>query len=150
MSEQKQLALVAVQIAAEDCRVDPKIYEKGLYEESIKAINEAEQYFIDAIEGRILANVANGSYKNFDQATAKLVILSVEFSEIFDALMANICDYKPFNSYIGFTCVQTFLRVLTDDHSYVLDREGDEAIIVIEDGYLLSPSTLHDYLSHLV
>lgn len=150
MNEQKQLALIAVQIAAQACRVDPKIYEKGLYDESITAINKAERYFIDAIEGRILSDAVNERYMHFDLATAKLVMLSVEFSDVYDTLMSNICDYHPFDSYIGFISIHGFLRALTDDHSYVLDREGSSDIIVIEDGYLLAPAPLYQYLSHLV
>lgn len=150
MSDQKELAILAIQEAAEASRVDPKIFEKGDHRDRLALVNESEKFLIDAVQGRILENAQNDRYKNFDLATAKLVVLSVEYPEVFENLTGIICDRHPLKSYVGFISIYVFLRTLCDDHSYVLDREGSEPIIVIEDGYLLCPAELHSYLSHLV
>lgn len=150
MSDQKPLAILAVQAAAEACRSDPAIYEKGAYLECMKIIAEAEKYLVDAIEGRIIGDTPNPVFKHFDMATTKLVLLSVEFSEVFDRLMINFCLGQPFASYVGFVATSCFLRALSDDHDYVLARDGDNEVIVIADGYLLGPASLHSYLSRLI
>lgn len=150
MNEQQQLAIFAVKAAAEACRSDPAIYEKGAYQVCISVIAEAEKYLIDAIEGRIIGETTNRTYKNFDMAAAKLVLLSVEFGEIFDRLMVNICLGQPFASYTGFVATSCFFRALSDDHDYVLAENGEHPVIVIEDGYLLGPASLHSFLSRLV
>jgi hypothetical protein len=151
MNEQQQLAIFAVQAAAEACRTDPAISAKGAYQECISSIAEAEKYLIDAIEGRIIGDSPNPAFKHFDMATAKLVLLSVEFSEVFDRLMANICLGQPLASYTGFVATFCFMRALSDDHDYVLSRDdSDSAVIEIVDGCLLGPASLHAYLSRLI
>lgn len=150
MSEQKQLAILALQAAVDDCKADPRIFEKGAYQHSMEAIEAAERFLIDSIEGRIIGSTTNDSYKNFDLAVTKLVLLSVEYSDLFDRLMANICHGHPLTSYVGLTGVHYFLRCLTDDHDYILNQNGEHAVIEIGDGYLMGPASLHAYLSHLV
>lgn len=150
MNEQQQLAILAVRAAAEACRSDPAIYEKGAYLECIKIIAEEEQYLIDAIEGRIIGDTPNAFFKHFDLAATKLVLLSVEFSQVFDRLMINLCLGQPFASYVGFVATSCLFRALSDDHDYVLRHEDDNAVIVIADGYLLGPASLHSYLSRLI
>lgn len=150
MDEQKQLALLAVQAAAEACRTDLKIYENGAYQDCIQAIADAERYLIDAIEGRVIGETPNPAYKNFDLAVTKLVLLSVEFSEVYDLLMANICDGKPLSCYSGFVAIHWFFRLLSDDHSFVLVEDGDKAVIEIRDGYLIGPASFHSYLSKII
>jgi hypothetical protein len=150
MNDQQQLAILTVKAAAEACRSDPAIYEKGAYQECMKYIAEAETYLIDAIEGRIIGETTNRTYQHFDMAVAKLVLLSEEFSEVFDRLMINLCLGQPFASYVGFVATSCFFRALSDDHDYVLDQSGDNAVIVVADGYLLGPASLHAYLSRLI
>lgn len=150
MNDQQQLAILAVRAAAEACRSDPAIYEKGAYLECMKIIAEAERYLVDAIEGRIIGDTPNPVFKHFDMAATKLVLLSAEFSKLFDQLMANICLGQPFASYVGFVATSCFFRALSDDHDYVLDQSSDNAVIVVADGYLLGPASLHAYLSHLI
>lgn len=150
MQEQKQLALLAVQAAVDACRVDPQIFEKGAYQHAMDAIADAERFLVDAIEGRVIGATTNRTYKNFDLAVTKLVLLSVEYGGIFDLLMSRICDGKPLTSYAGLTAVHCFLRCLTDDHDYILNQSGEHAVIEVGDGYLLGPASLHAYLSHLI
>jgi hypothetical protein len=150
MNDQQQLAILAVRAAAEACRSDPAIYEKGAYLECMKIIAEEEKYLVDAIEGRIIGDTPNPTFKHFDMAATKLVLLSAEFSEVFDRLMINLCLGQPFTSYVGFVATSCLFRALSDDHDYVLARDGDNEVIVIADGYLLGPASLHTYLSRLI
>lgn len=150
MEGQKQLAANAIKAAAVACRSDPEAFKNGSYQESMKAIDDAERYLLDAIDGRIIGDCPNPAFRNFDLAVAKLALLSVEFGALFDALMINICEGHPFSSYKGFIAIHWFFRMLSDDHSFDLVESYDGAVIKIEDGNQIGPAAFHSYLSKLV
>lgn len=150
MISQKYQAINAIGAAANACANDPQVFEKGAYEESMHAITDAEAFFVDAIEGRILGKTPNPSYMHFDMAVAKLVLLFVECPVLYAQLMANICNGKPLTSYAGFISAHAFLKALTDDHGYVLEQKGDSAVITLTDGYLMGPASLYTFLSRLI
>lgn len=150
MDDQKQLARLAIQAAADASRADSDCLLKGAYADSMQAIADAERYLLDAIDGLVIAESPNEAYRNFDLALTKFVLLSVELTELYDALMANVCDGKPFTSYAGFIAIHWFFRLLSDDHSFVLVEDGDKAVIEIMDGYLLGPASFHSYLSKII
>lgn len=150
MDDQKQLAGLAVQAAADACRADHAAFKKGSYLESMTAIENAERYLLDAIAGRIIGDCPNEAYRNFDLAVTKLILLSVEFPELYDALMANVSDGKPFASYAGFISIHWFFRLLSDDHSFVLSESADMAAIEIMEGHLIGPASFHSYLSKII
>ena len=149
MKDQKALAYLAVKAAADACRADPESFRKGAYLDSMKAIEDAESYFIKAIEGSPI-EVPNEAYRKFDLAVTKLVLLSVEYPELYHSLMVNVCHGKPFSSYAGFIATHWFFRLLSDDHDFVLVEDADKAVIEISDGHLVGPASLHSFLSKII
>lgn len=153
MSDQKSRALQILDQLSTDCQLDPELYQKGEYQENMAAIASSLQQLREAVMGEILKNTRNVDYTNYDMVVVKLLILSQNEPIIFHQMFANVFGgLTDLKTIAGLTQLTTFLWLIRDDHSYMMDNSSGLPVVHnVEDDHLhyIRPNYLYSVLSKL-
>jgi hypothetical protein len=153
MSNQKSRALQIIEQLSIDCQLDPELYRQGEYQENVTAIASSLQQLREAVMGEVLKGAVNIDYSNYDKSVIKLLILSQDEPVIFHQMFANAFGgLTDLRTIAGLTQFTTFLWLIRDDHSYMIDNSSGLPVVHnVEDDRLhyIRPNYLYSVLSKL-